>query len=333
MGGMKRFAAAAAAVAMMGASVVMATAAGSAQFAGNNGRIQYSKVAGGQQQISASVHLVNPDGTGDVTVVADGWWASQDAAATKLSYVDSAGTTLYVSNFDGTGATAIHTAANIAATSMAPDGTKVAFIDRSAPTDLYVINVDGSGLTNLTNGGVPNPNWPQFSPDGSTIMFIANPGTPGSSQIQTVPVTGGSITTIATGYYVWPSWTPDGTILAVAEVNGVASIVRMNADGSGQTTLLTAASIGAVTLYWPVASPDGTKFSFSVGTSAPGPNGDPLSLWTANIDGSGATKILETTDGSDAALAIWSSNGGVPATTTTTTTVVPDEPVTPKHTG
>ena len=331
MGGMKRFVAVAAAVAMLGASVVMATAAGSAQFAGNNGRIQYSKVGGGQQSISASVHLVNPDGSGDVTVVADGWWASQDAAATRLSYVDSAGTTLYVSNFDGTGATAIHTASNMAATSMSPDGTKVAFIVRAQPVDIFVINVDGSGLTNLTNGGVTNPNWPQFSPDGTTVMFITNPGTPGGSQIQTVPATGGSITTIATGYFNWPSWTPDGTILAGYEANGVASIVRMNADGSGQTTLLTAASIGAVTLFWPVASPDGTKFSFSASTSAPGPNADPFSLWTANIDGSGATKILETTDGSDAALAIWSSNGGVPATTTTA--VVPDEPVTPKHTG
>lgn len=338
----KRVAAVALAVAALGATVLMAAPAGSAQFAGVNGRIQYSKVNAGAPR-SASVHLVNPDGTGDVTVVADGWWASQDAAATKLSYVTSDGATLHVSNFDGTGATTIHTAASgnsLAATSMSPDGTKVAYVDRGQSTDLYVINVDGSGRTNLTNGAASYPTWPQFSPDGTRILFMAQTGTPGTRQISVIPATGGSVTVVATGNYSWPSWTPDGKILAELAVNSAQSIVRMNADGSGQTTLLTAASLGMTQLYWPVASPDGTKFTFSAGAGNqansrsvasfdPAVNQTALSLWTANIDGSGATRIVDSADGADRALAIWSSNGGVPTTTTT----VPAEPAAPKYTG
>ena len=339
----KRVAAVGLAVAALGATVLMAAPAGSAQFAGVNGRIQYSKVGQGSP-MRASVHLVDPDGTGDVTVVADGWWASQDAAATKLSYVSSDGTTLYVSNFDGTGATAIHTAATghyLASTSMSPDGTKVAFIDRGSPAnDIYVINVDGSGRTNLTNGRVVSPNWPQFSPDGARILFSTVTVTAGISDLMIIPAGGGAITTIATGNYAWPSWTSDGRILSEFAVNGAQAIVMLNADGSGQTTLLTAASIGMTQVYWPVASPDGTKFTFSAGAGNqansrsvasfdPAVNQTALSLWTANIDGSGATRIVDSTDGSDRIAAIWSSNGGVPTTTTT----VPAEPATPKYTG
>lgn len=329
----KRLALTAVSMISLGVVVVAAAPAGSAQFSGANGVIQYSQVDGQAQ--TASVHIVKPDGTGNRTIVASGWWASQNATATRLSYVTMTGfgsstpNQLRVANFDGTGDTLVDAAPanhSYSSTSMSPDGAKILFIDRvsnGATSDLILINADGTGRTNLTNGALTGVNWPQFSPNGSTISFSAQASS--VQQVFTMPAAGGAATQITTGGTLTrsASWTPDGKLLAMSN----NSIVRMNADGTNQTTILTAASINMTNVDWPVASPDGTKFSFS---AAVAPN--PYSLWVANIDGSNPVKILDAaTLGStvDAALAVWSSGDG----TVTTTTTIPADPVVPTFTG
>jgi len=331
---LRRFALASAALFTLGAFALSSSPAGSAQFPGTNGKIQYSQVALSGGNIVASVHLVNPDGTGDQAVITNGWYASQNAASTKLAYVNPAASgvtnSLHVANFDGTGDTVIATSPSgrqYSGTSMSADGTKIVFLDRPSggpgTAEIMVINADGTGLTNLTNGAYNGVSGPNLSPDGATIVFTS--GAP--SQLFTIPVTGGSATQITTGSGSRNgSWTPDGKILGTASTD----IVRMNADGTGLVTLLSATTISMSSVAWPIASPDGTKMVFSSAPQA-GYN----SLWVANIDGTNPVLILDATtfgQGVDLALGIWSSTGGAPVTTTTTTAPAAD-PVAPAFTG
>ena len=318
----------------VGAFALSASPAGSAQFPGTNGKIQYSQVTLSGGNIVASIHLVNPDGSGDQAVIANGWYASQNAAGTKIAYVNPAASgvtnSLHVANFDGSGDTIVSTSASgrqYSATSMSADGTKIVFLDRPSggpgTSEVMVINVDGTGLTNLTNGAYNGVNGPNISPDGATIVFTS--GSP--SQLFTIPVTGGSATQITTGAGTRNgSWTPDGKILGTAS----SDIVRMNADGTGLVTLLSGSTISMASVSWPVASPDGTKMVFSAS-----PQAGSFSLWVSNIDGTNPVRILDTAtfgQGIDLALGVWSSNGGAPVTTTTTTAPAAD-PVVPTFTG
>jgi len=331
---LRRIALAFVALITVGAVALSANPAGSAQFPGTNGKIQYSKVTLSGGNIVASIYLVNPDGTGDQAVIANGWYASQNAAGTKIAYVDPAASgvanSLHVANFDGTGDTIVSTSASgrqYSATSMSADGTKIAFLDRptGAPglAELMVINVDGTGLTNLTNGAYNGVNGPNLSPDGTTIVFTSG-ATP---QLFTIPVTGGAATQITNGSGTRNgSWTPDGKILGTS--SATVDIVRMNADGTGLVTLLNGSTISMASVSWPSASPDGTKMAFSAA-----PQGGSMSLWVSNIDGTNPVRILDSaTFGQqiDLALGVWSSNSGAPVTTTTAPAA---DPVAPAFTG
>ncbi|MFG0260139.1 MAG: TolB family protein, partial [Phycisphaerales bacterium JB041] len=62
-----------------------------------------------------------------------------------------------------------------------PDGTRIAFYgtvgEDFAGTDIYTIAPDGTNLTNLTSDA--EPDWqPEFSADGSRIIFCRGPGNP-----------------------------------------------------------------------------------------------------------------------------------------------------------
>src|SRR6266566_3647174 len=77
--------------------------------------------------------------------------------------------------------------------------------------------------------------------------------------IYTVDPTGGAPTLLHEGYY--PSFSPDGTRVAFdsGTVQSGFSIVVLEADGSGATTLALDASQDAL----PSWSPDGTKLAFT----------------------------------------------------------------------
>jgi len=327
----KNFAMVAITTLLLAVGVVAAVPAQSAQFTGTNGVIQFSTVQSGGANFTGSVTLINPDGTNSRQVVADGWWASQNSAASKLSYVtnyDAAAQTsnqLCTANFDGSGQNCLLTSPSgkyFSATTMSADGTKIAYVLRSfgsGTSDLFVINFDGTGNTNLTNGVLLNINWPQFSQDGTTIVFNALV----TPQIFTIPAAGGSATQITNGNgHRSPSWTIDGKILARAHGSG-SEIVRMNADGTNLVVLLTPASIGLGSVDWPGSSPDGTKMVFSGVTPGFG-----FALWVANIDGTNAVRITPNEQAVDRALPVWSSGDG-----TYTPPTPNSDPVVPTYTG
>jgi PKD repeat protein len=129
--------------------------------------------------------------------------------------------------------------------SWSPDGSRIAFTctgsDGSA--DLCTIKADGSGLEHLTSGADNDFN-PSFSPDGTRIAFARN------GELRYLTLADGSVTAPATVVYIYPSskpaWSPGGDRIAFSvPITGAvnadryydASVVVVNVDGSGATTL------------------------------------------------------------------------------------------------
>ena len=335
-------------VALAGASLVMAGAAlfasvapaGSSQTPGVNGKIAYSLSDSSSQ---SSIHLIDPDGSHDTLLVADGIGGGFDASGTTMSYVtyfQGNGNSLHVIHTDGTGDVTIASRsgnANIGFSALSPDASRVAYsaYDNSV-YDLWISGVDGSNPTNLTGGQYGLIQWPQFSPDGTTLSFTGANG-PMSQQIFLVDLSTLVITQLTHSNFGigFPSWMPDGSGFVASVASGIApAILSISRDGSTVTTLFDYGTIAVGSFYSVMPSPDGTKLVFMTSTNVPGSLNDPqtvlgLSVWTSNLDGTNAT-VLVPTGTLDPAFPVWASAGPLP--TTTTTTAAPT-PVTPKITG
>lgn len=98
---------------------------------------------------------------------------------------------------------------------MAPDGASVAYLARSAKSnseDVRVHRADGSDVqvTSIANGAVQELTW---SPDGKRLAFLVREldghQVTGVKSIYTVPVSGGTATSImTTASSDWPGWEP-----------------------------------------------------------------------------------------------------------------------------
>ncbi len=170
-----------------------------------------------------------------------------------------------------------------------PDGRKLAFVSlmhegQSGPGDpaIYVMNADGSGVRRVTFGP-GDDEGPAWSPDGQRIAFsreecltTAASSTPptcgafGSPAVYVMNADGSNLTRLASAA-ARPSWSPDGSRLAVSVGSGIAV---MTDDGSGFTMLMG----GAAEPAW---SPDGARIAFVI-------RGD---IHVANADGSGARRL------------------------------------------
>ena len=143
--------------------------------------------------------------------------------------------------------------------SWSPDGSRVAFFRQTGTltADVFVANADGSQLLNLTKGSAQFSWAPDWSPDGSLIVYVA--GDPDVERLVTVrpdgsdrkPIPGTAVD--PTEQLGGPQWYPDGSLIGYTLTDGIHVIRPDGSDGR----LLLADAYG---LDW---SPDGRRIAFT----------------------------------------------------------------------
>jgi Tol biopolymer transport system component len=215
---------------------------------------------------------------------------------------------VYTMNADGTAQTRLSPLPGYTAWTGAwsADGSQIvvslfeisALNNDEAGSDLYIVNADGSSPRQLTtmDGSEYLPSW---SPDGTRIVFISQPGD--SQQIvYTINVDGGDAQALtdATGRAYMPVWSPDGQqILYTSNHTGTDYIYTMNADGSDVRAVVTAG------LYnWGAGwSPDGSRIVFN---SYRDENTD---IYVVDLDDLSETKLTDSP--SNDLMPAWSPDG------------------------
>lgn len=144
--------------------------------------------------------------------------------------------------------------------------------------DLYEIT-----LVRLNQGTVSRlhrGNFPELSPDGTRIAFVAQDGRAEPSRLYTMATDGTDVRTLrAAPVNFPPRWSPDGTRLAyVLRDEHPYAVYTINADGTGRRYLSTANS-------GPAWSPDGTRVAFARAS------GRSTAVYTIAADGTDAREI------------------------------------------
>jgi Periplasmic component of the Tol biopolymer transport system len=149
-----------------------------------------------------------------------------------------------------------------------PDGREIVFIhtddfdasENPINAQVWVMNADGSHQHPLTTDSLPKDQVPNWSPDGSTIVFsrgtVDDEGIwvmakDGSGQRQLTGCRSGEPSPCAAGDDFGPVWSPDGKQIAFLRAFGAVGpndrpIFVMNADGSEQHRLVPGVILQAV---------------------------------------------------------------------------------------
>jgi prepilin-type N-terminal cleavage/methylation domain-containing protein len=140
---------------------------------------------------------------------------------------------------------------------------------------IVVMNGDGSNSQQITSAPGYGDGFPRWSPDDSKLAFSR-----GTNQIHLINPDGSGDVTLAAGDS--PLWSPDGS--KIYFLSG-SDIIRMNADGSGQTVVVSSAAGGVGNSF--SLSPDGTQLAWIVS----------YNIYVANEDGSNAKRVATLAQG------------------------------------
>lgn len=188
-----------------------------------------------------------------------------------VAFLRTAGTGpagLFASRADGSGLRRLTPGvADIASFEWAPDGSRIAYLDRQGA--LRLVRPDGTGRVLLAASSPLRHPWSlSWSPDGKAIAVIAydpaeGPVNPsrglGHRRIYLIPTGRGEPRRLPGGYVGWElSWSPRGDEIAYASASGQALII--GTDGNSKARFVTRQ--GKPALGTPVWSPDATHLGF-----------------------------------------------------------------------
>ena len=267
---------------------------------GTNGKIAFWVFNKGQ------VKAVEPDGSGRILIAGDSLVAGsgpfRDPAwspdGTQIAYV--ANKSLMVASADGTNATEIAGSGSgvefgwLVSPSWSGDGTQIAVLSHIKGTEggrVTIVSVADGSLTQIGPHKATDYNGLDWSPTGS-IAFL----TGFSSTLHLIQPDGSGSSVIDGNYLFDPSWSPDGSRLAVSRYLGRVQggrqrtdIMTMDADGSGRQWVTSTPKRWEWT---PAFSPDGSMIAYSRTQTR-----DDLAfddIWMVGVDGSGAHRITDT---------------------------------------
>jgi Tol biopolymer transport system component len=189
-----------------------------------------------------------------------------------------------------------------------PDGSKIAFQynladdsyagSENLDAGIWIVNVDGTGLHQVTQR-TPGTAWdfgPQWSPDGTRLVFFRSDFNTQADAVFTVGVDGGSVSQVTP----WaldagdsPDWSPDGTwlLFRAQPSDGSSNVYKAHPDGTGLTNLTGQPPSGFHYLSSSF-SPDGTKIT-TARTPGTGPEGA-ADVYVMNADGSNPHAVTRT---------------------------------------
>ncbi|NJP06421.1 MAG: hypothetical protein HC837_12735 [Chloroflexaceae bacterium] len=160
---------------------------------------------------------------------------------------------------------------------------RIAFTStRTGNQDIWVMDGDGNNAYNVTDDADVNQFQPDWSPDGSQIVYVSGIEVTQQQDIWIIDTDGSNARQLSDNPTAdWsPAWSPDGARIAfVSDRNGKADIFVRNADGTGEDQNLTAFGPNS-SEYSPSWSPDGSRIAF-VSDIEGTPN-----IWVMKADGS-----------------------------------------------
>jgi len=245
----------------------------SAQFAGINGQILYSKFNSGGT--SSELRAINADGTGDRQLVASignpngGFSTSADGTSVAFATTQNG---IFTAKLDGSSTVNVPNSVSGDSNPVwSLDGTKIYFLNSYS---VYVTNIDGSGRAIVqAAAGTINYYSIAMSPDGTTLAVkYDDSSTPTVQNIETIPVAGGAPTPIVavTGTVSSLDYSPDGSkILYTSHEGSTTNISTVLATGVGAPVVIittTSAATGDAEYLAASWSPDGAAILGSTST-------------------------------------------------------------------
>jgi TolB protein len=164
-------------------------------------------------------------------------WTADGSKLLFTRLLRTGGYGVFVVNLDGSGRTRLGSSKAFEATA-SPDGSMLAVVDNA--DRLATMDVDGTNRQVIVDGGFnTDPDW---SPDGSTIVFArVAPGAQRSDLFLVQPNGSGltRLTPTARRQEYEPSWSPDGTRIVFARQQSRSfsapyDLFTISADGSNE---------------------------------------------------------------------------------------------------
>jgi Tol biopolymer transport system component len=194
------------------------------------------------------------------------------------------------------------------------DGRRIAYCSGQGggPVQVWTMKQNGTDKQQVTHMSGPAI-FPDFSPDGSQIVFTAQPAGSPTRDIYVVGSDGNGLTRLTSGVgnNVYPAFSPDGSkIVFNSNRTGTSQVYVMNVNGSGQTQLTFDPQPKDQVSDW---SPDGSKIAYLADTHGISDVVNPSwgDIWVMNADGSGQHPI---TSGATFYGTAWSPDGSRIAT-------------------